>query len=82
MGNMFQPFDIKHYCRVYFTFLNQENEKTILYYNRPQSLTDEAVMEEARANAEDMKIRYGLVELVCVNIARTPVQVILYETGA
>ena len=79
MESKFQSFDIKNYCRVYFSFLDKNNETTTLYYERPQIMMDQIISSEALINAEDMKKRFGLIELVSIYIARTPSQVIQYE---
>ena len=42
MESKFQPFDINNYCRVYFAFLDKNNETTTLYYERPQIMMDQA----------------------------------------
>ena len=81
MESKFQPFDIKNYCRVYSAFLDKNNETTTLYYERPQIMMDQAITSEALVNAEDMKKRFGLLELVSIFIARTPRQVVQYEAN-
>ena len=79
MESKFQPFDINKYCRVYFAFLDKNSEITTLYYERPQIMPDQAITSEALINAEDMKKRFGLLDLVSIFIARTPSQVAQYE---
>ena len=81
MESKFQPFDIKNYCRVYFAFLDKNNEATTLYYERPQIMMDQVITSEALVNAEDMKKRFGLLELVSIFIARTTRQVVQYEAN-
>ena len=80
MESKFQPFDIKNYCRIYFTFQRNDIESTTLYYDRPQIMTDQMITSEALTNAEDMKSRFGLRELVSIFIARTPEQVVQFES--
>ena len=44
-------------------------------------MMDQAITSEALVNAEDMKKRFGLLELVSIFIARTPRQVVQYEAN-
>ena len=43
-------------------------------------MTDQMITSEALTNAEDMKSRFGLRELVSIFIARTPEQVVQFES--
>lgn len=81
MENKFKPFDIKTNCRVYFAFLNKENKEDICYYERPQLVPDDVITSEALVNAEDLKKKFGFVDLISLYIARTPEQVKAYESS-
>ena len=81
MENKFKPFDIKTNCRVYFAFLNKDNKKVTCYYERPQYVPDNAITSEALVYAEDMKKKFGFVDLISLYIARTPEQVKEYESS-
>ena len=75
MVSKFQPFDIKKYCRVFFLFVGADGKKFSTYYERVQIMPDAMITREALMNAEDMKKRFCLKELMGIFIARTPAQV-------
>ena len=80
MTSQYKPFDISKFCRVYLRFISMTGQKVDTYYERPQHLSDEEITKEALVNAEDMKKRFQLRDLVSIYIGRTAADVAFYES--
>lgn len=76
----YKPIDIQNYCRVYFTFLSEDYSEKVLFYDRPQTLSDATLTAEAMDNAEKMKRKYGFTEFLSIYIARTSNEVNAFES--
>lgn len=68
--------DFSKYCSVLFFFENEEGKPIIMHYERPQSVDDYTLTEEAKINAKDMvkKKLNGAIELAGIAIARSEIQ--------
>jgi len=80
MASQYKPFDISHFCRVYLRFISMTGQQVNTYYERPQHLSDEEITSEALVNAEDMKKRFHLRDLISIYIGRTATDVAFYES--
>ena len=67
----YQPVDLSKNCRVYFFFVSNDGSRVNTYYDRPQFLSDNVITKEALKNAEDMKRKFQLKDLISIYIART-----------